>query len=148
MKTKISLFKHLLLTSVGILLISASVVILGSLPSAEACGNNPNCPGGWSVSESDCSAEACSCGSNTLPYKCFRQIGTCNADGSWITFTHCYQGNCCCPSGNCAGQSTGGGGGGGGGDEAGCATSWECFAGEECCAGACQEHTIFGCLDQ
>jgi len=46
MKTKISPFKYLLLTSVGIVLISASVFILSSLPSAEACGNNPNCSGG------------------------------------------------------------------------------------------------------
>ena len=136
--------KYCVLGSIGILMFSGALLHVKLLPETAACGNNPNCPDGWSVGRSYCDSTPCSCGANLISQTCFTEEGTCNATGAPVIYAHCYQGSCCCPSGNCAGQ---GGGGGGGGGEVGtvgdtCSSDWDCYAGEYCDpgTGTCQEY--------
>lgn len=110
--TRLAILKYLMLAFAGtIMLIGATLNVTLSPKAQAACGSNPNCSGGWSVDESECSSFPCTCGSNNIPYTCYREVGTCNATGLPVVFTHCFEGGCCCPSGNCAGQGGGGGGG-------------------------------------
>src|SRR5918993_4599138 len=97
----------------GLLLFSASIAETIMTPPSEACTTSPNCDG-WTVHRTRCEW-FCNCGQQSMPYTCYTEEGTCNANGAAALFRRCYQGNCCCPSGNCAGQPVGGGGGGGGG---------------------------------
>ncbi len=105
------------------------------LPTSQACGGNPNCPNGWTVTEPSTCSGSCSCGSPFISYTCYHEVGTCNANGSPIVYEHCYEGGCCCPSGNCAGQ-----GGGGGGT---CETDADCGELSEyvCFQGLCSDDT-------
>jgi hypothetical protein len=143
MKHKLTNIKYGFLSLTGIVLLSGALWHVAVVPTSQACGSNPNCQG-WAVTGQPTCDGACSCaGGWFISYTCYKETGVCNADGSSVVYTHCYEGGCCCPSGNCAGQ--GGGGGGGGGGEGGgdfCWSSWDCFAGEYCDGGTgtCYEY--------
>lgn len=136
--TRLAILKYLMLAFAGtIMLIGATLNVTLSPKAQAACGSNPNCSGGWSVDESECSSFPCTCGSNNIPYTCYREVGTCNATGLPVVFTHCFEGGCCCPSGDCAGQ----GGGGGGGIGVGCSSDEECGFSYYCDEwGECQKY--------
>lgn len=102
--------KYSVLGSIGVLMLSGALLHIELLPETAACGNNPNCPDGWSVDRSYCDSSPCNCSGNLISQTCFTEEGTCNATGAPVVYAHCYQGSCCCPSGNCAGQGGSGGG--------------------------------------
>jgi len=130
--------KYCILGSIGILMLSGALLRVELLPETAACGNNPNCPDGWSVDRSYCDSSPCNCGGNLISQTCFTEEGTCNATGAPVIYAHCYQGSCCCPNGNCAGQGGSGGGGGGGGivgfgnGDGGCMSDYDCDSGYYC----------------
>ena len=133
MKYKLVHLKYCILSLTGIVLLSGVLWHVAILPTSQACGSDPNCPNGWSVTNSDCNG-SCSCaGGHLISDTCYRETGTCNADGTPVVFTACYRGGCCCPSGNCAG----GGGGGGGEEECNPACTGEFF----CFQGLCSDNT-------
>lgn|ERR1041384_7459741 len=143
MKTNWSNVKYGGLGFVGLLLLCGALLDLKLLPKTEACANNPNCSS-WAVDsrESGCHS-LCMCGSNNISNTCYREVGVCNATGQAVVYEHCYQGGCCCPTGNCAGQGGGGGGGdtGGGGDW--CYSDFDCDSGWKCNAQfMCEEDWI------
>jgi hypothetical protein len=142
MISKLTNLRYAMLTLVGILSLCVTFAHKSALPSVQACGHNATCT--YSESQWGCDNEACSCGGNLISWTCYRSEGTCNDDGSPVYFSHCYQGGCCCPSGNCAGQ---GGGGRGGGDLVGfnnvgesCTSDWDCDVAYFCdqTTGTCQ----------
>lgn len=134
------------LSLTGILLLSMAYWHVAILPASQACGNRPNCET-WNVMRWECSGP-CSCAGNLIAHTCYNEIGTCVADGSSVIATNCFRGNCCCPSGNCAGQGGGGGGGprGGGGPLTfngvgeSCDSDWDCDTDLSCdqSSGTCQ----------
>ena len=122
-----------ILAFAGFVLFSAAISNVATAPPSMACTSNPNCMG-WSVERKGCEW-FCNCGQQQMPYTCYTEVGTCNADGTAVVFRRCYQGNCCCPSGNCAGQGGGGGGGGGNLQNFNNGYGEECFDDSECGAG-------------
>jgi hypothetical protein len=115
-KKHLSCVAYIALGVMGLVLIAVTVSNAGVFPRSQACGNQPCQPNGsWTVNYSGCMG-LCSCSGNSALDTCYYESGTCNNDPNNrpATFTACYRGGCCCPSGNCAGQPTGGGGGRGG----------------------------------
>ena len=112
MKQESHILRFGILAFAGILLFCAAVSDISTVPTSEACNSTPDCMG-WTVRRTGCEW-FCNCGQQQMPYTCYTEEGTCNANGATVLFRRCYLGNCCCPSGNCAGQGGGGGGGGGG----------------------------------
>lgn len=104
MKHRRSTVAFVILTLTGIMLFCAAVADFSLAQTSQACNSTPNCPYGWSVQKTYCQW-VCNCGEQQMPYTCYREEGVCNANGNPVAFQRCYQGNCCCPSGNCAGQT-------------------------------------------
>lgn len=140
---KLTKFRYVGFTLVGITLLSVALWHKPVLPPVQACGDTVSCT--YAVTLSHCDG-LCSCGGNLIDWTCFREEGTCNDDGHTVYFTHCYEGGCCCPSGNCAGQGGSGGGGGSGGlvgfNNVGesCTSDWDCNVAYFCdqTTGTCQ----------
>jgi hypothetical protein len=74
--------------------------------------------------------------------------GACSTDLDCCGVNVCNMSTHRCEEPAGGGGFGGGGGGGGGWGGGGCISPWDCFAGEDCCSGSCQQHTVFGCLDQ
>ena len=105
MRHKLATIKYAFLGLTGIVLISGAVWHVAVLPAVQACGNNVTCT--YDVTHTECDG-SCSCAGNLISSTCFREDGVCVNDGSTVYYSHCFQGGCCCPSGNCAGQGGGG----------------------------------------
>jgi len=97
-----------------------------------ACGDAAHCI--YRVEYRACDG-LCSCGGAFIDATCYREEGTCVDDNSHVHFTACYQGGCCCPSGNCGG---GGGTGGGVGGRIGQLGSGDwCYVDSDCSGNSC-----------